>query len=150
MCVFIQFIKHYAKIFFVFLQGSDMDSFNTRPTALNSGNLEKLQHVLDYRCIVGGGEQVFLLGLGVRNIYSLCMLCSGLCSYCIKDTSVVFKLKPCVCVEISDLHLGRQGAVTLEKVGELQTGAAQRHTTECRDRSGAEGRGKEWENWEIT
>ncbi len=44
-----------------------MDSFNSRQTALNSENLEKLQHVLDYRCIVGGGEQLFLLALGVRN-----------------------------------------------------------------------------------
>uniref|UniRef100_A0A8C2HB36 Cap-specific mRNA (nucleoside-2'-O-)-methyltransferase 1 n=1 Tax=Cyprinus carpio TaxID=7962 RepID=A0A8C2HB36_CYPCA len=50
--------------------GPDMDSFNSRPTALNSGNLEKLQHVLDYRCIVGGGEQLFLLGLGRSQIYT--------------------------------------------------------------------------------
>uniref|UniRef100_A0A672ME94 Cap-specific mRNA (nucleoside-2'-O-)-methyltransferase 1 n=1 Tax=Sinocyclocheilus grahami TaxID=75366 RepID=A0A672ME94_SINGR len=50
--------------------GSDMDSFNTIPTALNSGNLDKLQHVLDYRCIVGGGEQLFLLGFGRSQIYT--------------------------------------------------------------------------------
>uniref|UniRef100_A0A671RP80 Cap-specific mRNA (nucleoside-2'-O-)-methyltransferase 1 n=1 Tax=Sinocyclocheilus anshuiensis TaxID=1608454 RepID=A0A671RP80_9TELE len=50
--------------------GSDMDSFSSRPTALNSGNLDKLQHVLDYRCIVGGGEQLFLLGLGRSQIYT--------------------------------------------------------------------------------
>lgn len=57
------------KMLIVFLsQGIEMDSFNSRPTALNSGNLDKLQHVLDYRCIVGGGEQLFLLALGVRNI----------------------------------------------------------------------------------
>uniref|UniRef100_A0A673HUF0 Cap-specific mRNA (nucleoside-2'-O-)-methyltransferase 1 n=1 Tax=Sinocyclocheilus rhinocerous TaxID=307959 RepID=A0A673HUF0_9TELE len=50
--------------------GSDMDSFNSIPTALNSGNLDKLQHVLDYRCIVGGGEQLFLLGFGRSQIYT--------------------------------------------------------------------------------
>ncbi|TRY88519.1 hypothetical protein DNTS_014072 [Danionella cerebrum] len=49
---------------------SDRDSFVSRPTALNSGNLDKLQQVLDYRCIVGGGEQVFLLGLGRSQIYT--------------------------------------------------------------------------------
>uniref|UniRef100_A0A671RPC7 Cap-specific mRNA (nucleoside-2'-O-)-methyltransferase 1 n=1 Tax=Sinocyclocheilus anshuiensis TaxID=1608454 RepID=A0A671RPC7_9TELE len=52
------------------VKGSDMDSFSSRPTALNSGNLDKLQHVLDYRCIVGGGEQLFLLGLGRSQIYT--------------------------------------------------------------------------------
>uniref|UniRef100_A0A8C2Q7F2 Cap-specific mRNA (nucleoside-2'-O-)-methyltransferase 1 n=1 Tax=Cyprinus carpio TaxID=7962 RepID=A0A8C2Q7F2_CYPCA len=44
--------------------------FSSRPTALKSGNMEKLQHVLDYRCIVGGGEQLFLLGLGRSQIYT--------------------------------------------------------------------------------
>lgn len=56
--------------FYELLKGSNMDSFNSRPTALNSGNLDKLQHVLDYRCIVGGGEQLFLLGLGRSQIYT--------------------------------------------------------------------------------
>uniref|UniRef100_A0A8C1AYN5 Cap-specific mRNA (nucleoside-2'-O-)-methyltransferase 1 n=2 Tax=Cyprinus carpio TaxID=7962 RepID=A0A8C1AYN5_CYPCA len=56
--------------FYELVKGPDMDSFNSRPTALNSGNLEKLQHVLDYRCIVGGGEQLFLLGLGRSQIYT--------------------------------------------------------------------------------
>uniref|UniRef100_A0A672MA78 Cap-specific mRNA (nucleoside-2'-O-)-methyltransferase 1 n=1 Tax=Sinocyclocheilus grahami TaxID=75366 RepID=A0A672MA78_SINGR len=60
-------IKALAKIH---TYGSDMDSFNTIPTALNSGNLDKLQHVLDYRCIVGGGEQLFLLGFGRSQIYT--------------------------------------------------------------------------------
>ncbi|KAG9347247.1 hypothetical protein JZ751_004814 [Albula glossodonta] len=32
--------------------------------------LMKVHHVLDYRCIVGGGEQIFLLGLGKSQIYS--------------------------------------------------------------------------------
>ncbi|ROL43149.1 Cap-specific mRNA (nucleoside-2'-O-)-methyltransferase 1 [Anabarilius grahami] len=56
--------------FYELMKGSEMDSFNSRPTALNSGNLDKLQHVLDYRCIVGGGEQLFLLGLGRSQIYT--------------------------------------------------------------------------------
>uniref|UniRef100_A0A4W4EMI5 Cap-specific mRNA (nucleoside-2'-O-)-methyltransferase 1 n=1 Tax=Electrophorus electricus TaxID=8005 RepID=A0A4W4EMI5_ELEEL len=49
--------------------GADIDSFNCRPTALSSSTLDKLQHVLDHRCIVGGGEQIFLLGLGKSQIY---------------------------------------------------------------------------------
>ncbi|KAG1960908.1 cap-specific mRNA (nucleoside-2'-O-)-methyltransferase 1 [Pimephales promelas] len=56
--------------FYELMKGSEMDSFNSRPTALNSGNLDKLQHVLDYRCIVGGGEQLFLLALGRSQIYT--------------------------------------------------------------------------------
>ncbi|NP_956427.1 cap-specific mRNA (nucleoside-2'-O-)-methyltransferase 1 [Danio rerio] len=56
--------------FYELVKGSEMDSFNSRPTALNSVNLEKLQHVLDYRCIVGGGEQLFLLALGRSQIYT--------------------------------------------------------------------------------
>lgn len=56
--------------FYELVKGSEMDSFNSRPTALNSENLEKLQHVLDYRCIVGGGEQLFLLALGRSQIYT--------------------------------------------------------------------------------
>lgn len=46
-------------------QSSDVESFQCKPTPLNSTTLEKLRHVLDYRCIVGGGEQIFLLALGV-------------------------------------------------------------------------------------
>lgn len=46
-------------------QSSDMDSFQCKLTPLNSSTLEKLRHVLDHRCIVGGGEQIFLLALGV-------------------------------------------------------------------------------------
>lgn len=56
--------------FYELMKGIEMDSFNSRPTALNSGNLDKLQHVLDYRCIVGGGEQLFLLALGRSQIYT--------------------------------------------------------------------------------
>lgn len=55
------------------------------------------------------------------------------------------KRKLWVYAEISDLHVGRQSPVTLEEAGELQTGAAQRHTTERRDRPGAEGRGEQRE-----
>ena len=47
-------------------QGSDAESFNSKPTPLSSTTLDKVHHVLDYRCIVGGGEQLFLLALGVR------------------------------------------------------------------------------------
>lgn len=47
------------------LQNPDVESFKSNLTALNSGTLEKLRHVLDHRCIVGGREQIFLLTLGV-------------------------------------------------------------------------------------
>uniref|UniRef100_A0AAR2J4I4 Cap-specific mRNA (nucleoside-2'-O-)-methyltransferase 1 n=1 Tax=Pygocentrus nattereri TaxID=42514 RepID=A0AAR2J4I4_PYGNA len=50
--------------------GLDIDSFNSRPTPLSSSTLDRLQHVLDHRCIVGGGEQIFLLGLGKSQIYT--------------------------------------------------------------------------------
>lgn len=42
-----------------------MDSFQSRVTALSTSALEKVHHVLNFRCIVGGGEQIFLLALGV-------------------------------------------------------------------------------------
>ncbi|XP_072298705.1 cap-specific mRNA (nucleoside-2'-O-)-methyltransferase 1 [Eucyclogobius newberryi] len=52
------------------LKGADMDAFQSKPTALNTQTLEKLRHVLDHRCIVGGGEQIFLLALGKSQIYT--------------------------------------------------------------------------------
>lgn len=56
--------------FYELVKGLDVENFNTRPTALTSSTLERLQHVLDHRCIVGGGEQIFLLGLGKSQIYT--------------------------------------------------------------------------------
>ncbi|KAK3547628.1 hypothetical protein QTP86_026269 [Hemibagrus guttatus] len=56
--------------FYELVNGSDVDSFNSRPTALSLKTLDKLQHVLDHRCIVGGGEQIFLLALGKSQIYT--------------------------------------------------------------------------------
>lgn len=46
-------------------QNADVDSFHCKLTPLNSSTLDKLRHILDHRCIVGGGEQIFLLSLGV-------------------------------------------------------------------------------------
>lgn len=46
-------------------QNADVESFQCKLTSLNSSTLEKLRHILDHRCIVGGGEQIFLLALGV-------------------------------------------------------------------------------------
>lgn len=43
----------------------DIDTFSYKPTPLNSSTLEKIRQVLDYRCMVSGSEQKFLLGLGV-------------------------------------------------------------------------------------
>lgn len=50
---------------FCLLQNSDADSFHSKLTPLNLTTLEKMRHILDHRCIVGGGEQIFLLALGV-------------------------------------------------------------------------------------
>lgn len=47
-------------------QDSDVESFQCKLSPLSSSNLEKLRHIMDHRCIVGGGEQIFLLALGVR------------------------------------------------------------------------------------
>lgn len=52
------------------LKSADLEAFQSKPTALNSRTLEKLRHVLDHRCIVGGGEQIFLLALGKSQIYT--------------------------------------------------------------------------------
>uniref|UniRef100_A0A3B4A205 Cap-specific mRNA (nucleoside-2'-O-)-methyltransferase 1 n=1 Tax=Periophthalmus magnuspinnatus TaxID=409849 RepID=A0A3B4A205_9GOBI len=51
-------------------QGADLEAFQSKPTSLNAHTLEKLRHVLDHRCIVGGGEQIFLLALGKSQIYT--------------------------------------------------------------------------------
>ncbi|XP_066558976.1 cap-specific mRNA (nucleoside-2'-O-)-methyltransferase 1 isoform X2 [Amia ocellicauda] len=56
--------------FYELIKGSDIETFNYKPTPLSTSTLDKVHHVLDYRCIVGGGEQLFLLGLGKSQIYT--------------------------------------------------------------------------------
>lgn len=56
--------------FYELLKNSDVESFQCKLTPLNSSTLEKLRHILDHRCIVGGGEQIFLLALGKSQIYT--------------------------------------------------------------------------------
>ncbi|XP_048375572.1 cap-specific mRNA (nucleoside-2'-O-)-methyltransferase 1 [Sphaerodactylus townsendi] len=56
--------------FFELIQGADIEVFSYKPTPLNSKTLEKLRSVLDYRCMVSGSEQKFLLGLGKSQIYT--------------------------------------------------------------------------------
>ncbi|KAF3702856.1 Cap-specific mRNA (nucleoside-2'-O-)-methyltransferase 1 [Channa argus] len=56
--------------FYELIKNSDMDSFQCKLTPLNSNTLDKLRMILDYRCIVGGGEQIFLLALGKSQIYT--------------------------------------------------------------------------------
>lgn len=46
-------------------QNTDVELFQCKVTPLNSSTIDKLRHILDHRCIVGGGEQIFLLALGV-------------------------------------------------------------------------------------
>ncbi|XP_063774937.1 cap-specific mRNA (nucleoside-2'-O-)-methyltransferase 1 [Pseudophryne corroboree] len=56
--------------FFQLIQGRDIEVFSYKPTPLTAKTLEKLSHVLDYRCMVSGSEQKFLLGLGRSQIYT--------------------------------------------------------------------------------
>uniref|UniRef100_A0A3Q2YYN6 Cap-specific mRNA (nucleoside-2'-O-)-methyltransferase 1 n=1 Tax=Hippocampus comes TaxID=109280 RepID=A0A3Q2YYN6_HIPCM len=56
--------------FYELVKNPDVESFKSNLTPLNSGTLEKLRHVLDHRCIVGGREQIFLLTLGKSQIYT--------------------------------------------------------------------------------
>ncbi|TKS76158.1 Cap-specific mRNA (nucleoside-2'-O-)-methyltransferase 1 [Collichthys lucidus] len=56
--------------FYELVKNSDVESFQSKLTPLNSTTLEKLRHILDHRCIVGGGEQIFLLALGKSQIYT--------------------------------------------------------------------------------
>ncbi|XP_035534581.1 cap-specific mRNA (nucleoside-2'-O-)-methyltransferase 1 [Morone saxatilis] len=56
--------------FYELVKNSDVESFQCKLTPLNSTTLEKLRHILDHRCIVGGGEQIFLLSLGKSQIYT--------------------------------------------------------------------------------
>lgn len=56
--------------FYELVKNSDVETFQSKLTPLNSGTLEKLRHILDHRCIVGGGEQIFLLALGKSQIYT--------------------------------------------------------------------------------
>ncbi|XP_008053691.1 cap-specific mRNA (nucleoside-2'-O-)-methyltransferase 1-like, partial [Carlito syrichta] len=51
--------------FFELIQGTDIDIFSYKPTLLTAKTLEKIRPVFDYRCMVSGSEQKFLIGLGV-------------------------------------------------------------------------------------
>uniref|UniRef100_A0A7M4EUI6 Cap-specific mRNA (nucleoside-2'-O-)-methyltransferase 1 n=1 Tax=Crocodylus porosus TaxID=8502 RepID=A0A7M4EUI6_CROPO len=52
------------------LQGTEIDVFSYKTTLLTSKTLEKIRPVFDYRCMVSGSEQKFLLGLGKSQIYT--------------------------------------------------------------------------------
>ncbi|XP_077138110.1 cap-specific mRNA (nucleoside-2'-O-)-methyltransferase 1 [Ranitomeya variabilis] len=56
--------------FFQLIQSRDIEVYSYKPTPLTTKTLEKLSHVLDYRCMVSGSEQRFLLGLGRSQIYT--------------------------------------------------------------------------------
>ncbi|XP_078063304.1 cap-specific mRNA (nucleoside-2'-O-)-methyltransferase 1-like, partial [Mustelus asterias] len=51
------------------IQGTDMDTFSYKPTLLSAQVIEKISHVLDYRCMVAGGQPSFLLGMGKCQIH---------------------------------------------------------------------------------
>lgn len=140
-------------------QNSNVESFQCKLSPLSSSNLEKLRHILDHRCIVGGGEQIFLLALGVRcnsNIIYIFAItwttahsngthvASGLFKWCWLYLRLE-QLSFCACAEVPDVHLGWEDAAALEETGVFQAGAAQRYTSKCGDCSRAEGRGKRQE-----
>ncbi|XP_034756159.1 cap-specific mRNA (nucleoside-2'-O-)-methyltransferase 1 [Etheostoma cragini] len=56
--------------FYELIKNSDVEPFQCKITPLNSTTLEKMRHILDHRCIVGGGEQIFLLAMGKSQIYT--------------------------------------------------------------------------------
>ncbi|KAJ7340947.1 hypothetical protein JRQ81_004234 [Phrynocephalus forsythii] len=56
--------------FFELIQGADIEIFSYKPTPLTLKTLEKIRPVLDYRCMVSGSEQTFLLSLGKSQIYT--------------------------------------------------------------------------------
>uniref|UniRef100_A0A452FYI8 Cap-specific mRNA (nucleoside-2'-O-)-methyltransferase 1 n=1 Tax=Capra hircus TaxID=9925 RepID=A0A452FYI8_CAPHI len=56
--------------FFELIQGTEIDIFSYKPTLLTAKTLEKIRPVLDYRCMVSGSEQKFLIGLGKSQIYT--------------------------------------------------------------------------------
>uniref|UniRef100_A0A8C8DKN2 Cap-specific mRNA (nucleoside-2'-O-)-methyltransferase 1 n=1 Tax=Oryzias sinensis TaxID=183150 RepID=A0A8C8DKN2_9TELE len=56
--------------FYELTENADVNLFQSKLTPLNSSTLEKLRPILDHRCIVGGGEQIFLLAMGKSQIYT--------------------------------------------------------------------------------
>ncbi|XP_062267285.1 cap-specific mRNA (nucleoside-2'-O-)-methyltransferase 1 isoform X1 [Platichthys flesus] len=56
--------------FYELIKNLNVESFQSKLTSLNPTTLDKLRHVLDHKCIVGGGEQIFLLALGKSQIYT--------------------------------------------------------------------------------
>lgn len=55
-------------------QDTDINIFSYKPTLLTAKTLEKIRPVLEYRCMVSGSEQKFLLGLGVSWQLASCWL----------------------------------------------------------------------------
>ncbi|XP_072106701.1 cap-specific mRNA (nucleoside-2'-O-)-methyltransferase 1-like, partial [Mobula birostris] len=51
--------------FLQLIQGSEVDTFGHRATPLTTETIHRISHLLNYRCLVAGGEQYFLLGAGV-------------------------------------------------------------------------------------
>lgn len=110
-------------------QNADMGEFQGKVTPLDSNTLNKLRHIFDYRCIVGGGEQIFLLALGVGVKTDLLSL-----TYAFRveaDNLCVFG-----CAEVSDIHVGWEDASTLEENGKFKAGAAKGNAAQCGDHSG--------------
>ncbi|XP_029422801.1 cap-specific mRNA (nucleoside-2'-O-)-methyltransferase 1 isoform X1 [Nannospalax galili] len=56
--------------FFELIKDMDINIFSYKPTLLTGKTLEKIRPVFDYRCMVSGSEQKFLLGLGKSQIYT--------------------------------------------------------------------------------
>ncbi|XP_051009353.1 cap-specific mRNA (nucleoside-2'-O-)-methyltransferase 1 [Acomys russatus] len=56
--------------FFELIKDTDISIFSYKPTMLTVKTLEKIHPVFEYRCMVSGSEQKFLLGLGRSQIYT--------------------------------------------------------------------------------
>ncbi|XP_069744246.1 cap-specific mRNA (nucleoside-2'-O-)-methyltransferase 1-like [Narcine bancroftii] len=55
--------------FLQLIQGTEIKVFSHKPTLLSAETMDRISHVLDYRCMVAGGEQYFLLGVGKAQIH---------------------------------------------------------------------------------
>uniref|UniRef100_A0A8C5SC43 Cap-specific mRNA (nucleoside-2'-O-)-methyltransferase 1 n=1 Tax=Laticauda laticaudata TaxID=8630 RepID=A0A8C5SC43_LATLA len=56
--------------FYELTHGTNVEIFSHKSTPLNSKTLHKIRPVLDYRCMVSGNDQKFLLSLGKSHIYT--------------------------------------------------------------------------------
>nr|XP_057913509.1 cap-specific mRNA (nucleoside-2'-O-)-methyltransferase 1 [Doryrhamphus excisus]XP_057913510.1 cap-specific mRNA (nucleoside-2'-O-)-methyltransferase 1 [Doryrhamphus excisus]XP_057913511.1 cap-specific mRNA (nucleoside-2'-O-)-methyltransferase 1 [Doryrhamphus excisus]XP_057913512.1 cap-specific mRNA (nucleoside-2'-O-)-methyltransferase 1 [Doryrhamphus excisus] len=97
--------------FYELMKNNAANAFKNTTMPLNSSTLCRLSHIMDHCCIVGGGEQLFLLALGKSQIYTW-------------DCKMPLRWKK---LENFKLELPRDTLLTVEIVQELKgEGKAQR------------------------